>query len=139
MTETTGNFIERLESLLAEGFSAKGEGLAAKTESVSSELPDDLRELLLALAAGEGNDFDFAFRCGQAYERLESLAESRLAAQFAFVQADGTPPPELENLDAVARVIQWRDKILKTVADYTLKFLLVSVILLAIGVALGLI
>ncbi len=141
MTESIGNYIARLESLLAENFSAEGEGLAAKTQNVAGELPDELRDLLLALAAGQNQQdaLDFAFLCGQAHERLKSLAESRFAAEIAFLQPDGTQPLELENLDAVARFIKLRDQVLKTVADYTLKFLLVAFILLLIGFFLGLI
>lgn len=142
MTESIGNLIGKLETLLADGFSATGEGLAAKVHSLGAELPDDLKALLLGLADGEGGDaVGFAFRCGQAHERLESLAQSRLAANIAFLGTDGTPPLELEknDLDAIARFVQLRDQVLKTVADYTLKFLLVSAVLLAIGLALGLV
>ena len=146
MTESNGYLIGRLEALLAEGFSAEGDGLEAKLRSVGAELPDDLRELLRQLAKESGSldkegAIQFAFRCGQAHERLESLAQSRLAANIAFLGSDGTPPLELEqnDLDAIARFVKLRDQILKTVADYTLKFLLVSVILLALGMSLGLI
>jgi len=146
MNESTGYLIERLEALLAEGFSAEGVGLEAKLRGLGRELPDDLRELLRQLAAeGSGlapsSAVDFAFRCGQAYERLETLAQSRLAANIAFLGPDGTAPLELEknDLDAIARFIAMRDQFLKTVADYTLKFLLVSAILLVLGLSLGLI
>jgi hypothetical protein len=146
MTESTGYLIGRLEALLAEDFSAAGGGLEAKLRSVGGELPDDLRESLRQLAQESGGlDQDgavqFAFRCGQAHERLETLAQSRLAANIAFLGPDGTPPPDLEknDLDAIARFVKLRDRLLKTVADYTLKFLLVSAVLLVLGLSLGLI
>ena len=90
---------------------------------------------------GENDSVEFAFRCGQAYERLESLARSRLAANIDFLAPDGSPPPELEknDYDALARFVALRDQLLRTVADYTLKFLLVSAILLVLGLSLGLI
>jgi len=146
MTESAGYLIDKLDALLKEGFSVEGDGLEAKVRKLGSELPEDLRESLRQLAK-ESNGLDkdgaiqFAFRCGQAHERLESLAQSRLAANIAFLGSDGTPPLELEqnDLDAIARFVKLRDQILKTVADYTLKFLLVSVILLALGLSLGLI
>ena len=147
MTELTGDLIGKLEALLAEGFAAEGEGLEAKLRKLGGELPDDLRESLGQLAK-ESADLDgeavipFAFRCGQIHERLETLAQNRLAAHIAFLGPDGTPPPlELEknDLDAIARFVKWRDQFIKTVADYTLKFLLVSVILLVLGLSLGLI
>jgi len=144
MTESTAYLIEKLETLLAEGFAAKGSDLAAQLRSVGPELPDDLQELLGSLAAGQGGEdgtVSFAFRCGQAYERLEALAQNRLAANIAFLGTDGTPPVELEknDLEGIARFVVLRDRLLKTVADYTLKFLLVSAILLVLGVSLGLI
>ena len=90
----------------------------------------------------QGKDWvEFAFLCGQAYERLESFVQSRLAANIAFHAPDGTLPLELEGKDFanLARFVALRDRVLRTVADYTLKFLLVSVILLVIGLSLGLI
>lgn len=146
MTESTGYLIGRLEALLAEGFAAEGDGLEAKVRALGSELPEDLQELLRQLSkesAGLGREdaIPFAFRCGQAHERLESLAQSRLAANIAFLDSDGTPPLELEknDLDAIARFVKLRDQFLKTVADYTLKFLLVATILLVLGLSFGLI
>lgn len=146
MTEPTGYLIGKLETLLADGFSASGDGLDAKLRSVGAELPDDLRELLQQLAeqsqsVNQEDAIPFAFRCGQAHERLEALVQSRLAANIAFLDADGTPPLELEksDLDAIARFVELRNRFLATVADYTLKFLLVSAILLALGLSLGLI
>jgi len=46
---------------------------------------------------------------------------------------------EKNDLDAIARFVKLRDQFLKTVADYTLKFLLVSAILLVLGLSFGLI
>jgi hypothetical protein len=147
MTDTS-HLIQRLDSLLAEGFSAEGGSLEDKLRRTGQELPDDLRALLLNLALrpegkaeDEQDSVEFAFRCGQAYERLESLVQSRLAANIDFLAPDGTPPPKLEknDYDALARFVALRDQLLRTVADYTLKFLLVSVILLVIGLSLGLI
>jgi hypothetical protein len=146
MTESTGYLIEKLEALLTEAFSAEGEGLQGKLRSVGRELPDDLRGELswLALERGEQDEdgeLGFAFRCGQAYAHLEALAQNRLASNIAYVGTDGTPPLDLEkkDLDAIAHVVKLRDQFLIAVADYTLKFLLVSAILLVLGLALGLI
>lgn len=146
MTESTRYLIDQLEALLAEGFSAEGDGLEAKIHKLGTELPEDLRASLLQLVKestrlDHATALQFAFRCGQAHERLEALAQSRLAANIAYLDSDGTPPLELEqkDLDAIARFVKLRDQVLKTVADYTLKFLLVSVVILVIGLSLGLI
>ena len=148
MDESTGYLIERIEALLGEGFSAEGDSLEAKVDSVRRELPDELREELQKLAKEylkQGKTqtelLEFAFRCGRAHDKLESMAHSRLAANIAFLAPDGTSQVELEkdDLDAVAHFINLRDRILKTVADYTLKFLLVSFILVVIGLFFGLI
>ncbi|MCX7109645.1 MAG: hypothetical protein NTX45_05850 [Proteobacteria bacterium] len=144
----TNHLVQRLETLLAEGLSAGCGDLDAKLRRVGNDLPDDLREMLQGLALGrtgteegENDRVEFAFLCGQAYERLESFVQSRLAANIAFHAPDGTLPLELEGKDFanLARFVALRDQMLKTVADYTLKFLLVSVILLVLGLSLGLI
>ena len=145
-TESTGFLFEQLEALLVDGFAAEGGDLPGKLRSVRRELPDDLCGELSQLAHETGEqDGDaavrFAFRCGQVHARLEAVAQNRLAAHIAYVGPDGTPPLELEknDLDAIARFVQLRNQFLKTVADYTLKFLLVSAILLVLGLSLGLI
>jgi len=147
MSKLTDSLIAKLETALAEGLLVKGDGLEAKAKQLGSDVPDDLRQQLLLLAKESQGSLDgdaavhFAFQCGQAYERSESLAQSRLAANIAFLGPDGSPPLELEqnDLDAIARFVKLRDWFLKTVADYTLKFLLVSAILLVLGLSLGLI
>ena len=148
MTAITNPLNQRLETLLADGFSLAEGSLEANVLRMGDELPGDLRDLLLNLANGrtekgdvEGDPIEFAFLCGQAYERLENFFHSRLAADIAFHAPDGTPPLELEKKDfaALSRFMALRNRALRTIADYTLKFLLVSAILLFMGLSLGLI
>ncbi len=148
MTYSINPLIQRLETLLADGFSVAEGSLEANVRRLGNDLPDDLRDELLNLAhrstetgVGETDPLELAFLCGQAYERLENLLRNRLAADIAFRAPDGVLPPELEDKDlaALSRFIRLRDHVLRTVADYTLKFLLVSAILLFIGLSLGLI
>ena len=148
MTDKKHTLIQRIEALLVDGFALGGGGLEANVRRVGDELPGDLRDLLLNLANGrtekgdvEGDPIEFAFLCGQAYERLENFFHSRLAADIAFHAPDGTPPLELEKKDfaALSRFMTLRDHALRTIADYTLKFLLVSAIILFVGLSLGLI
>ena len=138
----------RLETLLVEGFSAEGSDLGAKLRAVGRQLPDDLREQLQSIAQSQlkadldGNDpVEFAFRCGEAHERLANWVHSHLAANIDFLEPDGTSHAgiEVKDYQALASFVAWRDQFLRTVADYTLKFLLVSVILLVIGLSFGLI
>ena len=140
------HFIQQIENLLGEGFAAEGSGLTAKVRSLGDELPEDLRGLLLTLDLdgkedGDNESQQFAFLCGRAYQQLETLQRQKLESHVAFLAPDGTAPPEMDekDFDAIARFITLRNRLLKTVADYTLKFLLVSAILLVIGLALGLI
>jgi hypothetical protein len=84
---------------------------------------------------------DFVFRCGQAFERLESFRQIRAAENLVFVPLNGSPPeePEKTDLDAIARFVAARDRLLKAVASFTLKFLLVLAGLLILGMLIGLI
>jgi len=148
MTSTKNSLIHRIENLLADGFGVQEGSLEANVHRAGNELPDDLRDFLLSLAHGrtesgdiESDPVEFGFLCGQAHERLENLVHNRLAANIAFLAPDGTAPLELEKKDfaALSHFVTLRDQALKTIADYTLKFLLVSAILLFIGLSLGLI
>lgn len=99
----------------------------AKRSRQTSETPADAAELI--------------FRCGQVFERLESLRRSRIADSLSFATADGSLPDDLEmtELDAIARFVAARDRFMKAVANFTLKFLLLLVGLLVLGMLIGVI
>ena len=151
MNELASHYIQKLEYLLARDFSAKGHDLEAKVTSIAAALPDELRDFLQGTAllgrrlhqSGEPNRevMDFVFRCGQAFERLESFRQIRAAENLVFVPLNGSPPeePEKTDLDAIARFVAARDRLLKAVASFTLKFLLVLAGLLILGMLIGLI
>lgn len=149
MTDTS-RLIEKLETLLGEGMPVKGDTLEEKLNFLGNgDLPDDLKDMLQKLVKEPARihtdiqeQMEYAFQCGQAHERLENFIHGRLASNIAFHAPDGTPPLielESKDFDTLARFVALRDNLLKTIADYTLKFLLVSVILLVIGLTLGLI
>lgn len=141
------DYLAKPTQLLREAYSARGDSLPELLACCEEALPQDLFDELLALnslARHVGEPFsnpealaDFAFRCGQVYERLTALSQERALARLGFVVSD-TLPPEVD-LDALVRFAALRDRLLKTIADFTLKFLVVSTVLLAIGLSLGLI
>jgi hypothetical protein len=151
MNELASQYTQKLESLLASDFSAQGHDLEAKARSVEAGLPDELRDFLQEIARlgrqlhqsrePDAEVMDFVFRCGQAFERLEALRQIRAAENLAFIPLDGSPPeePGKTELDAVARFVAARDRLLKAVANFTLKLLLILAGLLILGMLIGLI
>ena len=94
----------------------------------------------IAAAVGLSQCATTRFEPGQDVQMGGVLAGLPALCANGFLDPDGTPPLELDksDLDAIARFVSLRDQFLRTVADYTLKFLLVSVILLVLGfMALG--
>lgn len=152
MSENASNYARNLQARLAAAIPAEGVNLQEKVRACGDGgLPDELATLLKSivedpvLASSEygatpENWMSFAFRCGQAHEMLGTLARGK-ADNIVFVRPDGTSIEALENIDidTLAKFAALRDRILKTVADYTLKFLLVSAVLTIIGLSLGLI
>ncbi len=146
MNQSLAPYVENLENLLEADFAATGNNLNEKIDSVRSDLPEDVVTDIdtIAAAASMNNIPDLAdllFRCGQATQRLEVLRRSRAADNVVAAHPEGISPDELENtdLDAVARFIAARDKVMRFVADFTLKALLVIVGLLVLGLVLGII
>jgi len=149
--ETLIACLQPLESLLRQGFGAQGSDLAALVADTAGDLPHDLAEelqtaagkaaLLKASAPSAGLLIDFAFHCGCLHERLDALRQGRAIERLGFVPANALPPEDLgkADLDALARFAAARDRFLKTVADFTLKFLVVATLLLVLGLALGLV
>jgi hypothetical protein len=152
INKTIQPYLGRLEHLLDSHFAAHGDDLTARIDSIRSLLPDDLLALLqdidkcatqLKLSAQDDSAAlaDFLFRCGLACEQLETLSQNRAAQSIAALQPDGLPPdePDETELDAIARFIAARDRILRTVADYTLKALLILLGLFILALVIGLV
>lgn len=141
----------KLETLLAEDFYAGGGDLAEQADAIAGSLPEDLAALLRDLAArgkqlnatpAIGDEaLEFAFRCGQALERLNAFKLARVGEFIAGTRADGLPVEPLvnEEMDTLARLLAARDRALQAIADFTLKALLVCLGLLVLWVLVNLI
>ncbi|QJD30895.1 hypothetical protein [Methylococcus geothermalis] len=141
--------LARLDTLLAEDYGAKGQGLADRIRGLTAVLPADTRKRLLDLVAqgeslartgaGERALAEFVFDCGVAYERVDFLRKAQLAEDLGLVGMNGLPPAELErsDLDAMARFIAARDRLVAKVASFTLKALAVMGALFVIGLVFG--
>jgi hypothetical protein len=152
VNETIQIYLLKLNNQLDSDFAAQGDDLASRIGSIRSLLPDELQALLrdidaratqLKLSAQEDNTSlaDFIFRCGLASEQLEALRQNRAAESVAAFQTNGLPPADLEKteLDAIARFIAARDRVLRKVADFTMKAMLILLGLLILGLVLGLV
>lgn len=151
LQDTAKVYRQKLETLLAEDFYAEGGDLAAKVAGIGAGWPEDLAAFLRDLAAtgrgldgaqiSDGEALEFAFRCGQAVERLEAFKQRRVDESLAAVRADGMPMDPLaeEELDTMARLLAARDRVVKAVADFTLKALLFCLGLLVLWLLANLI
>lgn len=143
--ESVKVYLQKLENLLDSDFSAEGGNLTEKLDSVGTGLPDELQVFLRDIAeravrANQSEDFaDLFFRFGQAAEQLRALRQNRAAESVASLRTDGLSPAQLEKteLDAIARFLAARDRVMRTVADFTLKALLILIGLLILGLLFG--
>ncbi|MEW6036878.1 MAG: hypothetical protein AB1648_01280 [Pseudomonadota bacterium] len=141
--------LARLDKLLAQDYGAKGSSLADRIHGLAAVLPADTRQRLLDLAArgeslartdaGELALAEFVFDCGVAYEQADFLRKAQLAEELGLAGVNGLPPAGLErsDLDAMARFLAARDRLLAKVAGFTLKALAVMGALFVIGLVFG--
>lgn len=141
---------QRLSLALIHHLGAEGDTLNARLAAVASDLPSDLLTSLQELerfaatpdADTSGDrDIDFAFRCGQAVERIGNLARTRAADDLIYTGTDGQPltDPALTDLDALSRFRVTRDRLLRKAADLSLKILVGLIVLVILAMLLGLI
>lgn len=140
---------QRLEMALIHHLGARGDSLRARIRDVAAELPEGLNVLLSELegsaadGAAESNlaVADYAFRCGQAIERIENVARTRAAEDLIFTDVAGNPvtDPAGADLDTLSRFRVARDRFLRQAADFSLKVLVLAVVLLVLAFMLGLI
>lgn len=140
----------RLRIFLAQEFEAVGTDLDATIKIAAELLPSDLADPLIALGQeldkGAGPDepnvvCDLVFRAGQTVEALSAYRRARLDPKEAPMGEDGvvTMPTDPAELDALARLVEWRDRTFRKVADFTLKAILIAAGLLIVAELLGLV
>ena len=141
---------QRLSLALIHHLGAEGPSLNAWIAAIASDLPADLLSSLRELDrfqaepdthAKEEACFDFAFRCGQAVERIASLARARAADDLIYTGPDGRPltDPTLTDLDSLSRFRVARDRFLRQAADFSLKVMVGLIVLFSLAMLLGLI
>ncbi len=140
---------QRLEMALIQHLGARGETLSAKVDRVAALVPPELGGLLDELATppedgGPDMDaavIDYAFRCGRAIERIEALARLRAAEDLIYTDEAGNPlmDPAHADLDRLSSFRIARDRWLRKAADFSLKLLAATVLLLILGFAIGVI
>lgn len=142
--------LRALDDILVQGFGATAATFAARAEQAAASFTDDLAQPLRAiverhgrLAASPAADprqaGEFCFACGVLHERLSALMQTRMELESAIVGPDRVSPTPLQRSqsDQLTRFIEARDRLFRKVADLTLKFLLIGLALLTLGLVLG--
>ncbi len=141
---------QRVNLALIHHLGAEGESLGTRVDAIAPELPPELLVSLRELcgfraqpdadAQGEAC-IDFAFRCGQAVERIANLARTRAADDLIYTGTDGRPlaDPSATDLDTLSRFRVARDRFLRKAADFSLKVLVGLIVLFSLAMLLGLI
>lgn len=143
---------QSLDRLLVRDLGATARDFATRAEQAAGSLPDDLAEPLRAmttlyarLASATEPDpqlaGEFCFACGVLHEKLSALLQTRMELESAIVGPDSvsTTPLQRAQSDQLTRFIETRDRLFRKVADLTLKFLLIGLGLLTLGLMLGLV
>ena len=143
--------LQSLDSLLVRDLGVTASHFAARAEQAADNLPDELAQPLRAIAALHGRlasgtepnprlAGEFCFACGALHEKLSTLTQTRMELESAIVGPDSvsTTPLQRPQSDQLTRLIETRDRLFRKVADLTLKFLLIGLGLLTLGLLLGL-
>ena len=146
------NSLKALGDILSRDLGLPAGSFAVQAEQAAPLLPEDvaqpLRELAAALAQlrsrtmpGPREDADFCFAAGALHEKLPALRQTRMELASTIVGPDSISPTPLQRAqsDQLSRSIEARDRLFRKVADVTLKFLLMGLGLLMLGLLLGII
>lgn len=140
----------RVNLALIHHLGAEGDSLSARVDAIASDLPPELLASLRQLDgfraepdadSREETCIDFAFRCGQAVERIANLARTRAADDLIYTGTDGRPltDPSTTDFDTLSRFRVARDRFLRKAADLSLKVLVGLIVLFSLAMLLGLI
>ncbi len=129
-----------------------GDLFTERAASAVSALPEDLaqplRELLALyqqLQAQPESDrrlgHEFCFACGALTEKLRAELQARMEVESAIVGPDHVSAQSLQGAqsDQLSRFIEARDRLFRKTADLTLKFLLIGLGILTLGLLIGVI
>jgi hypothetical protein len=142
----------KLSELLTQQFHAEAPDFAGKVKTAAPQLPNELAQALAELVdiqamldttpGPEPERFmDFAFQCGRVYEQLDAHRRIEMEMENAVIgpESVAASPLQPSQIEPLARFLEVRDRLFRKVADFTLKALLVSLGLLVLGLALGLV
>lgn len=121
-------------------------------ETVAAELPEEVSQSLLELAQtaislrssdsapSEEGWATFAFQCGELYTQLKNHRQIQMELESVVVGPDRVDVQPLQpgQTDLLSRFVETRDRIFRKVADVTLKFLLIGLAILTLGLIFGL-
>ena len=156
MTMTDPTFLDyglaQLRDLIAQDFGVEARDFTEQARTVARRLPDDLAQIVAGLEAEwaalrEHPDpaperlAGFAFRCGQAHAKLAAFRQVQMELENVVVGPDSLSTAALQaaQVEPLARLVELRDRVFRKVADFTLKALLIGLVLLAVGLFLGVI
>lgn len=150
---TVDSGLLQLNEILVRDLGVTGENPMERIGNAAAILPDELaapltRILKLYPPEAPTNSLtdhcssgEFWFECGVAHERLRAFVLARMEVESAIMGSGSVSTSPLHNSesDQISRFISARDRLFRKVADATLKFLLIGLGLLTIGLLLGII
>ena len=144
--------LKTLDDSLIHHFGATAPTFAARVEEIAATLPDDVAQPLRALAAQQARLLataepdpqaagDFCFAAGALHEKLRAVLQAQMELESVIVGPGSVSATPLQRAQSeqVSRFIEARDRLFRKVADVMLKFLLIGLGLLTLGLMLGLI
>jgi hypothetical protein len=150
-TESLNAAVAPLNTLLIDHFGAREPEFPAKARTLRDQLPHESANLLAEAAERfeqlqrqeppeTGSLGEFAFLCGRVYENLNAYRQLQWEETLVKETGNGAAEPlQDQQADRLARFIEYRDRIFRQVADFTLKALLAMLGLFLVGMVLGLI
>ena len=141
-----------LDELLTRDLGGTGDDFAGRARRVAENLPEELAqplnrllELRHRLRESGAREPDpelvgrYCFACGAAHEKLRAFTQARLEVESAIMRMDSvqTAPLQTGQSDQLSRFLAARDRLFRQVADFTLKFLLIGLGLLVLGLIIG--
>lgn len=142
----------QLDEILEHDLGITGDNAIERIGNAALILPDELAAPLIKIQklyppeapnalADHWSSGEFWFECGVAHERLRAFVLARMEVESAIMGLESVSTSPLHNSQSaqISRFISARDRLFRKVADATLKFLLIGLGLLTIGLLLGIV